>query len=35
MKVIIVTFLDAVGTVDEAGTDHRSQVKNAGHCSID
>ena len=26
VKVIIVAFLEAVATVDEAGTDHRSQV---------
>ena len=35
MKVIIVTFLDAVATVDVAGAEHRSQVTSAGRCSID
>ena len=29
VEVIIVTFLDAVATVDVAGTEHRSQV--TGH----
>ena len=33
--MIIVTFLDAVATVDVAGTEHRSQVTSAGRCSID
>ena len=35
VEMIIVIFLDAVATVDVAGTEHRSQVTSAGHCPID
>ena len=35
VEMIIVIFLDAVATVDVAGTEHRSQVISAGHCFID
>ena len=34
LKVISATFLDAVATVNDC-TEHRSQVKSAGHCSTD
>ena len=35
VEMIIVIFLDAVATVDVAGTEHRSQVTSVGHCPID
>ena len=35
VEVIIVTFLDAVATVDVAVVEHRSQVTSAERCSID